>query len=250
MSPESPAQARLLEIQPIEVLPWSIQDSWLGVGLAIIIVMGAIIAMAALHYSSAAMTFLPRNSRYVESVGATALELVYVIPVILILAWRRANWLALGFRKFTGSALGLGCGLVVLTYMLTIVYSTVLVMLKIKTQGQSLLEIMAAAGSPVGIVVAAVLAAPIAEEIFFRGFLFQGLRQKYGWNKAAILSSLVFASLHLQLAALFPTFLLGYVFSFIYHKSNSIWPGIILHFLINSFAMCAVLSALQFSHLH
>jgi len=134
--------------------------------------------------------------------------------------------------------------------MLSIVYGTVLVMLKIKIQGDRLVETMVVAGASVGIVIAAVLAAPIAEENFFRGFLFQGLRQRYGWNKAATLSSLVFASLHLQLVVLFPTFLLGYVFAFVYHKSNSIWPGIVLHFLVNSFGMLVVLSTMQLSHLH
>lgn len=91
------------------------------------------------------------------------------------------------------------------------------------------------------------MAAPFAEELFFRGFFFQGLRQKYGWNRAALFSSLLFGAAHGQLAALLPTFLLGYVLAFIYQRSNSIWPGIILHFLINSMGMCALLITLTSS---
>jgi hypothetical protein len=47
--------------------------------------MGTLIAVVALRFSSIAMVLLPRNSKYVESIGASALELIYVIPVILIL---------------------------------------------------------------------------------------------------------------------------------------------------------------------
>jgi len=65
--------------------------------------MGTLIAVVALRFSSIAMVLLPRNSKYVESIGASTLELIYVIPVILILAWRRAEWHTLGFRNSTAA---------------------------------------------------------------------------------------------------------------------------------------------------
>jgi membrane protease YdiL (CAAX protease family) len=32
----------------------------------------------------------------------------------------------------------------------------------------------------------------------------------------------------------------------VYHRSNSLWPGIILHFLINAFGLCATFASLEF----
>ena len=86
--------------------------------------------------------------------------------------------------------------------------------------------------------IAAVVIAPLVEETFFRGFLFQGFRHKYGWIAGMLISSAIFAIAHLDLVALIPTFILGCVLAYLYHRSNSIWPGIILHFLVNSFGLC------------
>ena len=86
----------------------------------------------------------------------------------------------------------------------------------------------------------------MVEEIFFRGFLFQGFRQKYGWVNAALLSSAIFAAAHLDPVALIPTFVLGIVLAYVYHRSNSLWPGIILHFLVNAFGLCGAYVATRF----
>ena len=246
VSAESPAQTGASEIQST-VVPWSVRDCWLGVGAVVFLLLAAVTAVVVARYSGALAPLLASRSKYLEAVAATALEIVYLVPVMVILPWRHAGWQTLGFRKFSSGNLGIGCGLLILTYMAVIIYNTFLMMLKIGTQGTSLLELLRASDWPVGYVIPTVIAAPFAEEIFFRGFLFQGLRPKLGWNVAALLSSSVFAVMHLQLAALIPTFLLGYLFSFAYHRSNSIWPGIILHFLVNAFGICASLAVLRFT---
>jgi hypothetical protein len=104
--------------------------------------------------------------------------------------------------------------------------------------------------SPVGLVLAAVIAAPAVEEIFFRGFLFTGFRQAYGWNKAALLTSGIFALAHLSPVAFIPTFALGYVFAVLYQRANSIWPGILMHFLLNGFGIFVTLLASHSPALH
>jgi hypothetical protein len=61
-----------------------------------------------------------------------------------------------------------------------------------------------------------------------------------------LLSSAIFAAAHLDLASLIPTFILGSVLAYMYHRSNSVWPGIILHFLVNALGMCSAYAATQF----
>jgi membrane protease YdiL (CAAX protease family) len=90
-----------------------------------------------------------------------------------------------------------------------------------------------------------VVVAPVSEEIFFRGFMFTGFRRRFGWPLAAIVSSLLWAALHLttsnyaatgQLAAL------GVILAVLYYRTDSIYPTIGVHVLNNALAF-AVLAA-------
>ncbi len=83
-------------------------------------------------------------------------------------------------------------------------------------------------------VVAAVIAAPLCEEIVFRGYFYPVLKKFGGAWPAAVCSSLVFAAAHGSLAALLPLFLFGGLLVFIYEKSGSIWAPIAVHFCFNS----------------
>ena len=142
--------------------------------------------------------------------------------------------------------MGLGCGLLVASYALIIIHNLILTALKIETQGSDILELINSLESPVWFFIVGAVLAPIVEEMFFRGFLFQGFRQKYGWVSAALLSSLIFAAAHLDLVALIPTFVLGCLLAYVYHRSNSVWPGVILHVLVNAMGLCAALASTRF----
>src|SRR6185503_5853530 len=117
------------------------------------------------------------------------------------------------------------------------------------TQGSEILELFASLESPVWFFFVAAVLAPIVEEAFFRGFLFQGFRQKYGWIRAMLLSSAIFAAAHLDPVSLIPTFILGLVLAYLFQRSNSVWPGIILHFLVNAFGLCAAYFATHYQNI-
>lgn len=82
-------------------------------------------------------------------------------------------------------------------------------------------------------VVAAVIAAPLCEEIVFRGYFYPVLKKFGGAWSAAVCSSLVFAAAHGDLAAFLPLFLFGGLLVFIYEKTGSIWAPIAVHFCFN-----------------
>lgn len=86
------------------------------------------------------------------------------------------------------------------------------------------------------VVFAGALLAPLAEEVFFRGFVFRSYLRTRGPLVAYVASSLLFASLHLNLPALLPIMGLGVLFCAAYHRTGSIVPGIVGHALNNSFA--------------
>lgn len=78
------------------------------------------------------------------------------------------------------------------------------------------------------------------EELLFRGFILGNLR-KYGEFPALLISSLAFAFMHGTFLQMPFALLSGLVLGFIYLKSNSILPSIIVHFLNNSLSVIAIL---------
>jgi len=80
---------------------------------------------------------------------------------------------------------------------------------------------------------AAVLAAPVCEEIVFRGYFYPAAKKFAGPWVAGICSALIFASAHGSLSALLPLFIFGGVLVFIYEKTGSLWAPIAVHFCFN-----------------
>ncbi len=112
-----------------------------------------------------------------------------------------------------------------------------MLLLHVELQSESVAGLLTSGQSQIDLALSTIVAAPFAEEILFRGFLFQGFRNGYGWKKAALISSLIFAVMHFQLSVFIPTLLLGLLFATLYNRSNSIWPGIILHLFMNLIAV-------------
>ena len=80
---------------------------------------------------------------------------------------------------------------------------------------------------------AAVIAAPICEEIVFRGYFYPAAKKFAGPWAAAIFSALIFSSAHGSMSALLPLFIFGLVLVFIYEKTGSLWAPIAVHFCFN-----------------
>ncbi len=81
---------------------------------------------------------------------------------------------------------------------------------------------------------------PVAEETFFRGFVFQGLRSNLGVVGAAVLSSALFAMAHGDLGLLAPAFMSGLVLTWVFVKTRCLGPAILAHSLQNFLAFIAV----------
>ena len=84
-----------------------------------------------------------------------------------------------------------------------------------------------------------VVAAPISEEVCFRGFLFGGLRERLPRIAAALISATIFGALHATtgISAVPPLIFFGFVLALLYERTGSIVPGIMLHMLNNAVAL-------------
>jgi len=87
-----------------------------------------------------------------------------------------------------------------------------------------------------------VLLAPIAEELFFRGFLFAGLRTRWSLWPAAITSGLIFGSVHAPtgITTVVPLAVLGFALCWLYDRTGSLWPCVIAHMINNGLALAVV----------
>jgi len=91
--------------------------------------------------------------------------------------------------------------------------------------------------------VAIVIAAPLVEELFFRGFLFEGLRDSWmGPVGAVLVTSIIWASIHVQynLFQMVMIGLLGVLLGIAKIKTRSLYTTLAIHSLLNLIAMVQV----------
>lgn len=78
-----------------------------------------------------------------------------------------------------------------------------------------------------------VIAAPILEEIFFRGIMLDGLLEKYSPVKAILVSSFLFGFVHLNPVQFITGFILGIFAGWVYYKTKNLTLAIIIHMTAN-----------------
>jgi membrane protease YdiL (CAAX protease family) len=166
---------------------------------------------------------------------ATALG--FLMVPMAIAAQRGANGIGevlsrLGVRRFKPSALKWMAAAVGVYLLFAMLYSLLIVEPKQEDIAESFGTV------PVQVLLI-VIAAPISEEVCFRGMLFGGLRERLPRLAAALISGLVFGGLHALtgVTAVPPLIVFGFVLSLLYERTGSIVPGILLHMLNNSVAL-------------
>jgi membrane protease YdiL (CAAX protease family) len=199
-------------------VPWGARDVWLGL---------AVLGLSAAAIVPLAILGLSRSLELNPGLAISLGELILLVPV----------WL-LAIRKYGvgWDAFGLGCGMVLLSLVFNLVYGLFLGLFGLRIQ-PDLAPLFAQLSSPWLLLIGGAIVAPVVEEIFFRGFVFAGLRPQYGWQRAAVISSALFSVIHLIPTAVIPIFILGYIFAYLYQRSGSIWPAIVMHAATNALAL-------------
>ncbi len=80
------------------------------------------------------------------------------------------------------------------------------------------------------------LAPAFAEEFLFRGVFYRNLRP-FGRAQAVIISALMFALMHQNIAQLFYTFLAGIAMALMYELTGSIWCSVFFHMFNNELSV-------------
>ncbi len=79
-----------------------------------------------------------------------------------------------------------------------------------------------------------VVLAPIAEELFFRGFLYQALRRRWGIGIGAAASAGFFALAHISPVFYLPIGVLGYILAKAFERRGSLLTNIVGHAFFNA----------------
>ncbi len=173
------------------------------------------------------------NTRYVAgmviecllALGALLFQRLEKLSIRETLRWRWPGWLP--FALSAGMACGLWVGGIILSLTATVIlgYSTPIAPTLFP---RNALE-------AVLLVLSTVVVAPVCEEIMFRGYVQRAYERRSPWA-GVMLGGIIFALYHLRFQGLFALLPVAFALGFVAWRSDSLFPGMLLHAAYNSIA--------------
>ena len=236
-SSESPNPLPSLPANPPLPAPWGVRD-------LVFAILAAAAGILALNLIFVGINFavggaLPKQGNLL-TVFVVIQDLIIVGAAVLFSVVRyHVGWDRLGLRAFNAPVgCGLSAALLMASYAVRLCYGIVAlafgyhpalqdVLLRLDTQGIGLVLTL----------IAAAIVAPLVEETLFRGFLYGGLRGRIGVVGAMLVSTLFFTALHFSIDQFIPIFVLGLFLAWLYEKTGSLYPGMLLHAVNNAVSL-------------
>jgi membrane protease YdiL (CAAX protease family) len=198
------------------------------------------------------LNVLAAASHHVTSMRSRdlAANAIFTIGLLLfIAAFLRLRGLNLsslgGFSKIGfGRAVATGAVLMLAAYPLVLLAEAVTQnLLRGVSDKQGIVELFNASSTleqRILIILLAVTVAPIAEEFFFRFFLYGVMKRYFGYGVGLVINALLFAAVHAHLPSFAPLFVLGICFTIAYEWTGSIIVSMTMHALFNALALTAL----------
>lgn len=168
-------------------------------------------------------------------------EVLAIGAVFMLLTWFHASFKDIGLGRFrpqfiVQAILGWSTYFVIIASVMYVLQQII----HIPDEAQEI-----GYANPVGIelgliFLVLVIVVPIAEELLFRGFIYKGVRSKFPFWVSALAVSTLFGVAHGQLNVGIDTFCLSLVLCYLVEKTNSLWPGILVHALKNAVAFTLI----------
>lgn len=177
--------------------------------------------------------------------------IIFVAAMVPLLIRRRLDGRLFGPSQPTGSWLALGFGLVAGIIALFAAYGVNIVLALVAGTDEPVEQqlLQDALGGGLTLVLAGVIAvivAPIVEEIVFRGVLFRALADRIGLWVGAVVSSAVFALIHIEVVtsqpiALGGLFAVGLALALAFHYTGNLLVPIVGHAVFNGASLSLAL---------
>ncbi|TWT07819.1 CPBP family intramembrane metalloprotease [Planococcus sp. CPCC 101016] len=187
-----------------------------------------------------------QNELYAGTLNGLIMAIIFTTALyFLVLKPKGQSWKAVGVRSFPFRKWKLIAVWTIILIMVSIVLVIFMSFVGIGTENsktESLQSQMTLLNFGIGFVSAAIIS-PIYEEIFYRGFLYRFFSSRYGVFSGMLISSLIFTAVHIPTFNTLPVnFVSGLIFSWVYYKTGSVIPSILIHGIFNGIAV--ILTAL------
>jgi membrane protease YdiL (CAAX protease family) len=258
----TPPTARV-ETGAVGSVPWTLAQTLLGVAITLVPWVAVQLSSKATSAGGSPTKPLSPMADLLGGIFALIFSAIVEGAFLLVPAYytyaRRApgttvhdDLRALGLRRTelrpAAQAAGIGLGVII---GVNILYSALISGLNstvhwhIQTNSDSLMHL--AHTMPLtlmGYLVAAVLVAPVCEEIFFRGFAFGGLLHGMSLWPAAGVSAALFGIAHVDAGSFPVLFVIGVVLAYMRWRFGSLLPGMALHACNNALAALLIVGVL------
>ncbi len=224
-------------------VPWRVRDLFAGILFAAVGIIVLNLVGAALAY----VWHVPiADNGITLALFVVIQDVVVVFGALLFSVFRYQVGLdRLGLRRFdVAYGLGMAGMLFILSYAIRFCFVISMMGLGVQLEPQQVMLRLDTTGWTFFLTFfSAAILAPFAEEVFFRGFLYGGLRTRLGSMGAMVISTLFFTALHFSLDAFIPILVLGFCLAWLYERTGSLYPGIVLHASNNAVAVIGLLIA-------
>jgi membrane protease YdiL (CAAX protease family) len=176
--------------------------------------------------------------------GANVLLELFLLVAVALFAVRkyRVSWAAVGLRLPERGSWWLPMALLGGALVVIWVYFAVLAAMGVEPNGNIPDEAFDSVPLIILVGILSIGLAPAMEETFFRGFLFGGLRGRWGVFFAALSTGFLFAVAHVDPLVFIPFTIVGMIFAWGYVYSGSLLASMIAHLLFNSISFALAVS--------
>lgn len=224
-------------------VPWQTSD-----------VIKAIVVLILLSVPGFLLSLIPFSSGRLISVNLlySAIVMSLMEGVLILIAWYfgvrkyHTSFDKLGFHSFNilKNLFKAVLWLIALK-IFTIVYGAVAILVfDLKPPEELVQGIPNIFGYGIGGIILAIfvvsIIAPIAEETFFRGFVYPALRKKLGVWAGIWTTALIFALFHARVWMIIPVAAMGAALGLLYEQEKSLGPPIMLHSLNNLLSLIII----------
>jgi membrane protease YdiL (CAAX protease family) len=211
---------------------------------------GAVAAAILVGFAGVGIAVVVTGETEGAPIVAAGLAVALVFDLVLLaIAWALSvrkyslSLASLGFRSLSSDRLWIPLAVGLSAQVIAVVFAALIQLLGADLE-QDLEELFETRALLPLTGVVTLLAAPLAEETFFRGFVFRGLLGRLGLWRAAAVSGFLFALPHVTGAdsagLVVPFTLIGMLFAWVYYRTGSLWSSIGAHFLFNLISFVAL----------
>jgi membrane protease YdiL (CAAX protease family) len=234
--------------------PWKARDAFVILGAGLLFLVASLFVTLGLFQLQAADTQDTNTKDAISAIVLLAfyLFLLWLIQMLIVKRYR-CTWQMLGLRSVGWQWVAVvPIIFAFLTFLWVIMFRVMVVLLGPTVQWPKVLTstTVESAHQPVLevlIILTGVVLTPLAEELLFRGVLYQAFRRTMPVGMAALAASLIFAGMHFTLALFIPLTVMGYVLAWLFDRSGSLIPGMLVH-ACNNGIILVILVGSQATH--